>query len=134
MNVTEFTPLTAARSRKPVRRSLIRQQWGTLFAVLVFLVTTLLCWGQLDARLFPLPPQQPTAETVPVVASTEAAPPSFTDTDFNHGWRKGRQGWIQIQHYRVGPPIPLNFVQRISPLFWAVCLWMFAILVLVLAS
>lgn len=134
MNATEFTSMAAARSSKTPRRSVIRQQWGVLFAVLVFLVTTLLCWGQLDALVCPLPPQQSVPESASTVRTSETMPQSFHESDFNRGWRKARQGWVQIQNYRVAPPVPQNFVQRISPLFWAVCLWMFAILVLVFAS
>lgn len=136
------------------RRSLLVQQWGILFAMLAILATTILSWKQLEAgpsqdtttaperRESDLPQgqssEQETNSTIVIEAAASASAPqqslSFEDIDYNRGWRLGKHGWVKINQYRMDSPIPLNLVQRVSPVCWAALLWMFAILMLVLAS
>lgn len=111
---------------------------GIRFAILVLLATTLLCWESMPTvpRSGPAANQSHFSFRLTRVSTAPQADQgdSFPERDFNHGWRKSRAGWIQIRNYRTDDPIPRNLVQRLSPLFWAVTLWMFAILLLVLAS
>lgn len=156
--IQDSTSITTSPKRfSPIQhRSIVRQHWGVLFAILVFLVTTLLSLEHLPAKPIlsaqqvqtTLDHQQAPTETEQNVSvrrgientagstarSSGEPARTFEDIDFNRGWRRGKSGWVRIQQYRVEPAVPLNIVQKVSPIFWGLCLWMFAILLLVMAS
>ena len=49
-------------------------------------------------------------------------------------WRRTRHGWERLSHVTAIEALPPNFAHRVSPLFWAVWLWLISIWILVWSS
>jgi hypothetical protein len=55
-------------------------------------------------------------------------------TTVESDWRRTRLGWIRLSHAKSIEPQPQNLAQRVSPLFWAVWLWLVSTWILVWSS
>lgn len=141
--VTELMADTNCLDRKTAANA-----WGVHLAFWLLVVLGFLCWtiraDEPDSPALPsIPVESPHAPTREVEetalqgklhAANEAdenLSPLNKSTSVETDWRRTRQGWLRLSQASAIEPQPQNLVQRISPLFWAVWLWLISTWILV---
>lgn len=144
--------LTKPRS---TTRWLLTSAWGVSFAFWLLLGLGFLSWTIRTDK-----PHSPEVSTRPVAspnptpigslqtdehgvrsgASTKLDDPDESSAQTNEtvtaetDWRRTRHGWLRLSQATAIEPAPQNFVQRMSPLFWAAWLWLVTTWILVWSS
>jgi hypothetical protein len=125
--------LSFLRQSTRLRHSLASAAWGVQLAFWILIVLGFISWimysGHANANSNPnsYPKASVRQDSTAFRSSGQIQEPEVRETD----WRRARQGWVRLSHEVSIPPQPLNFVQSISPLFWAAWLWLLSTWILV---
>lgn len=146
---------TLLTQRLSTARWLLTSAWGVSFAFWLLVGLGFLTWTiRADGPNSPEFPTSPVASPAPAPIGSmgtddrgarsgasaklddarENSAESNDTANVETDWRRTRHGWLRLSQATAIEPAPLNVVQRVSPLFWAVWLWLVTTWILVWSS